>query len=157
MKTKRIMILGARQSGKTLLANYLYGIDTPPKRTPHMVYGKNTLDVPGSYVESSDMHKHLIAAQQDAYCMLMLCDPTAHKRSYPPGFSKVFRIPVLGVVTKADLGGEGVERCCAELQSAGVQKPYYEISVLKGQGMDALMARIEEIRAERIQKKGGCR
>ena len=82
MKKKRIMILGARESGKTLLANYLNEIDTPPKRTPHMVYGRNTLDVPGSYVESNDMHKHLIAAQQDAYCMLMLCDPTARKRSY---------------------------------------------------------------------------
>ena len=69
MKKKRIMILGARESGKTLLANYLNEIDTPPKRTPHMVYGRNTLDVPGSYVESNDMHKHLIAAQQDAYCM----------------------------------------------------------------------------------------
>ena len=48
MKKKRIMILGARESGKTLLANYLNEIDTPPKRTPHMVYGRNTLDVPGS-------------------------------------------------------------------------------------------------------------
>lgn len=46
MKKKRIMILGARESGKTLLANYLNEIDTPPKRTPHMVYGRNTLDVP---------------------------------------------------------------------------------------------------------------
>ena len=54
MKKKRIMILGARESGKTLLANYLNEIDTPPKRTPHMVYGRNTLDVPGSYVESND-------------------------------------------------------------------------------------------------------
>lgn len=157
MKTKRIMILGARESGKTLLANYLNGIDTPPRRTPHMVYGKNTLDVPGSYVESNDMHKHLIAAQQDAYCMLMLRDPTAHKRSYPPGFAKVFRIPVLGVITKADLDTDGRENCCAELEAAGVEKPYYEISILTGQGLDALVKRIEEIREERSQKKGGCR
>lgn len=157
MKTKRIMILGARESGKTLLANYLNGIGTPPKRTPHMVYGKHTLDVPGSYVESNDMHKHLIAAQQDAYCMLMLCDPTAHKRSYPPGFSKVFRIPVLGVITKADLGRDGMDNAYAELEAAGVQKPYYEISVQTGQGMDALVQRIEEIRTERTREKGGCR
>ena len=157
MKTKRIMILGSRESGKTLLANRLNGVGTPPKRTPHIVYGKNTLDVPGSYVESNDMHKHLIAAQQDAYCMLMLCDPMACKRCYPPGFSKVFRIPVLGVITKADLGAGRMEKCHAELESAGVQKPYYEISVLTGQGMDALMDRIEAIKAERLLKKGGCR
>ena len=157
MKTKRIMILGSRESGKTLLANYLNGITAPPKRTPHMVYGKNTLDVPGSYVESNDMHKHLIAAQQDAYCMLMLCDPEAHKRCYPPGFSKVFRIPVLGVITKADLGTEHMDKCYAELEAAGVEKPYYEISVLTGQGIDTLTKRIEEIYQERILKKGGCR
>ena len=151
------MILGSRESGKTLLANHLNGVSAPPKRTPHMVYGKNTLDVPGSYVESNDMHKHLIAAQQDAYCMLMLCDPMAHKRCYPPGFSKVFRIPVLGVITKVDLDQAEIEKCHAELEAAGVQKPSYEISVRTGQGMDALMDRIEAIREERLLKKGGCR
>ena len=89
--------------------------------------------------------------------MLMLCDPTAHKRSYPPGFSKVFRIPVLGVITKADLGRGGMDNAYAELEAAGVQKPYYEISVQTGQGMDALVQRIEEIRTERTREKGGCR
>ena len=157
MKRKRIMILGPRESGKTLLANYFNEIDTPPRRTPHMVYGKNTLDVPGSYIESNDMHKHLIAAQQDAYCVLMLCDPAARKRSYPPGFSKVFRVPVLGVITKADLGRERMEHCRGELAAAGVEQPFYEISLLDGQGLDALTARIREIYEDRIQKKGGCR
>lgn len=33
----------------------------------------------------------------------------------------------------------------------------YEMSVLTGQCMDALMQRIEEIREERSLEKGGCR
>ena len=69
----------------------------------------------------------------------------------------MFRIPVLGVITKADLGAEGMKHCRAELQAAGVEEPYYEISVLSGQGMDALTERIEAIREERFLKKGGCR
>lgn len=153
MKKKRIMILGSRESGKTTLANYLNDLDTVPKRTPHMVYGKNTLDIPGSYLESPWMHKHLIAAQQDAFCVLMLCAPLAAKRSYPPGFAKVFRIPVIGVITKLDLGSEGVDRCRAELRSAGVQEPYYETSVYNGSGLDGLTDFINTIRID--NKRGG--
>lgn len=152
MKKKRIMILGCRESGKTTLANHLNDLDTAPKRTPHMVYGKNTLDVPGSYLESPWMHKHLIAAQQDAFCVLMLCTPLAAKRSYPPGFSKVFRIPVIGVITKSDLGPEGTDRCIAELQSAGIEELYYAISAHTGCGLTELTSVIDTIRID--SKKG---
>lgn len=154
MKKKRIMILGSRESGKSTLANYLNDLDTVPKRTPHMVYGKNTLDIPGSYLESPWMHKHLIAAQQDAFCVLMLCDPQAAKRSYPPGFAKVFRIPVIGVITKSDLGPSGIERCRAELRSAGVSEPYYEISAHKTGGLDELTGLIDTIRNDNKEKGG---
>lgn len=153
MKKKRVMILGSRESGKTTLANYLNDLNTAPMRTPHMVYGKNTLDIPGSYLEAPWMHKHLIAAQQDAFCILMLCTPQSSKRSYPPGFAKVFRIPVIGVITKSDLSAEGVERCKAELRSAGVDEVYYEISVHKESGLDQLTAIIGAIKS----KKGGER
>lgn len=118
-----------------------------------MVYGKNTLDIPGSYLESPWMHKHLIAAQQDAFCVLMLCSPLATKRSYPPGFAKVFRIPVIGVITKSDVGAEGVDRCIAELTSAGVQGPYFQTSVHKVSGLDQLTDIIDTIRSG--NKKGG--
>lgn len=154
MKKKRIMILGSRESGKTTLANYLNDLDTIPKRTPHMVYGKNTLDIPGSYLESPWMHKHLIAAQQDAFCVLMLCTPFAAKRSYPPGFAKVFRIPVIGIITKSDLESKGVEQCIAELRSTGVQEPYYEISVHNRSGLDELTDIIGTFRNDN-KKKGG--
>ena len=153
MKKKRIMILGSRESGKTTLANYLNSIDTAPKRTPHMVYGKNTLDIPGSYLESPWMHKHLIAAQQDAFCVLMLCSPLAAKRSYPPGYEKVFRIPVIGVITKSDLGYSVIPGCRAELKSAGVPEPYYDISLCDGTGLVGLTDFIDSIRVD--QQKGG--
>lgn len=138
MKRKRIMILGARGSGKSTLANYLNDLNASPKRTPHIIYGKNTLDVPGSYLESPWMHKHLIAAQQDAFCVLMLCNPMAVKRSYPPGFAKAFRVPVVGVITKSDLDIKHADRCKAELKSAGIEEPYYEISVHEGIGLNQL-------------------
>lgn len=154
MKKKRIMILGSGASGKTTLANHLNQIDTAPKKTPHMVYGEETLDIPGTYLESPWMHKHLIAAQQDAYCVLMLCSPQAAKRSYPPGFAKAFRVPVVGVITKSDLGVKGFDRCRAELKSAGVAEPYYAVSLHRGNGLDGLREVIDTIKSDHNEKGG---
>lgn len=146
MKKNKVMILGAGKSGKTSIAHLLNGDTGPVKRTPNMVYGKNTLDVPGSYLESPWMHKHIIAAQQDASCVLMLVDPKKKKRSYPPMFSKSFRIPVLGVITKVDLAEDHeIEQCKEELASAGVQEPYLHFSLLDGKSREGLFHKVYDL------------
>ncbi|SKC88546.1 EutP/PduV family microcompartment system protein [Maledivibacter halophilus] len=145
MKRKRVMILGPGKSGKTSLANILNGVEGPAKRTPNMVYGKYTLDVPGAYLESPWMHQHLIAAQQDAYCVIMISDPEQRKRSYAPGFANSFRIPLIGVITKVDIASkEHQEACEQELISAGIKPPFHYISLLEGTGIEKL---IEQVKA----------
>ncbi len=59
---------------KTTLVNALNDYDGPLRRTPDLIYGKNTIDVPGSYIENAWMYKHIIAVAQDAFCVLILVD-----------------------------------------------------------------------------------
>lgn len=150
MRKKRIMIIGAGRSGKTTLARAIENDGLPVRRNPHMVYGKQTIDVPGPYLESPWMYKHIIAAAQDAWCVLMLADLTGEREVYSPGFAKVFRVPVLGVLTKEAAGRQQEERCIAQLRKAGVSLPFYHVVFPEGRGFDELR---EEL--DRIQRSSG--
>lgn len=130
--------MGPTNCGKTTLVNALNDYDGPLRKTQDIIYGKNTIDVPGSYIENPWMYKHLIAAAQDASHVLILIDQSRCAHVYSPGFAKAFRCPVIGVITKIDLVTENEEWCFQQLKQVGISEPYYRISALKGTGMEAL-------------------
>ena len=132
------MVIGPTKCGKTTLVNILNDYDGPLKKTQDIIYGKNTIDVPGSYIENPWMYKHLIAAAQDASHVLILVDQSRCVNLYSPGFAKAFRCPVIGVITKIDLMVENEELCFWKLKQIGVSEPYYKISVPIGTGIGAL-------------------
>ncbi|WP_346929013.1 EutP/PduV family microcompartment system protein [Clostridium sp.] len=138
MRKKRIMVIGPSRCGKTTLVNTLNNYDGPLKRTPDMIYGKNTIDVPSAYLENSWMYKHIIAAAQDASHVLILVDQSNCNEIYSHGFAKSFRCPVIGVITKCDLIPENEEKCLRQLKNIGVSEPYFNISFPMGTGIDAL-------------------
>lgn len=116
MRKKRIMVIGPSKCGKTTLVNALNDYDGPLRRTPDLIYGKNTIDVPGSYIENAWMYKHIIAAAQDASCVLILVDQSNCIEIYSHGFAKSFRCPVIGVITKCDLMPKNKEKCEMQLK-----------------------------------------
>ncbi len=135
MRRKWIMVIGPTNCGKTTLVHALNDFVGPAKKTQDIIYGKNTMDVPGSYVESTWMYKHLIAASQDASHVLILMDQSKCSNVYSPGFAKVFRCPVIGVISKSDLLPKNEEFCRKQLKQIGVTEPYYKISSLYGTGI----------------------
>ena len=142
MRRKRIMVIGPTGCGKTSLVNALNDYDGPLRRTQNLIYGTNTIDVPGSYIENAWMYKHLISAAQDASYVLILVDPTDRDDVYSPGFAKAFRCPVIGVVTKCDLQPSNEEAAFDKLKRLGIEEPYYRISVLDGTGIKDLKERL---------------
>jgi ethanolamine utilization protein EutP len=135
MRKKRIMVIGPTHCGKTTLVNILNDYDGPLRKTQDMIYGVNTIDVPGSYIEIPWMYKHLIAAAQDASIVLILVDQSKYSNIYSPGFAKAFRCPVIGVIIKSDLMPENQELCLKQLKHIGVSEPYYNISISSGVGV----------------------
>jgi len=135
---KRIMIIGPGQSGKSSISKVLNESDRPLKKTQDVIYGKNTIDTPGAYIENASMYKYLIATAQTASCVLILVDQSRPVEVYPPRFAKTFTCPVLGVITKMDLvpGNEDWSR--RQLQKIGVYEPYFLISLLDNTGVKEL-------------------
>ncbi|WP_331489709.1 EutP/PduV family microcompartment system protein [Tepidibacter hydrothermalis] len=132
------MVIGPTKCGKTTLVNALNDYEGPLRRTQDIIYGKNTIDVPGSYIENTWMYKHLIAVSQDASHVLILIDQSRCDNVYSPGFAKSFRCPVIGVITKVDLNVENEEICYKKLKQIGIAEPYYKISVPNKIGIEEL-------------------
>lgn len=122
------MVIGPSSCGKTTLVNAVNDYNGKLKRTQDMIYGKRTIDVPGSYIENGDKYKHIIAAAQDASHVLILMDRTRRDNLYSPGFARLFKCPVIGVITKCDLMPENEINCVRQLKLVGVIEPYFHIS-----------------------------
>lgn len=138
MKKKRIMVIGPSKCGKTTLVNILNDYDGPVRITQEIKYGKNTIDVPGAYIDNAWMYEHIIALAQDASHVLILVDQSNSTEIYSYGFAKCFRCPVIGVITKCDLASQNKENCIRMLKDIGVEEPYFHISCEMGIGIDAL-------------------
>lgn len=138
MRKKRVMVIGPTGCGKTTLVNALNEHEGPLKKTQNIIYKDKTMDVPGAYIENAWMYKHLIAAAQDASHVLILIDQSRCDDVYSPGFAKVFQCPVIGVITKGDLGSENEELAIQKLKRLGIAEPYFRVSVPSGTGIREL-------------------
>lgn len=135
---KRMMIVGPTQSGKSTLANCINDSTRPLKKTQDVIYGKNTMDTPGSYIENPSMYKYLIATAQTASHVIMLIDQSRPTEVYPPGFAKSFACPVIGVITKTDLAPEKVDLSIQQLARIGIIKPFFWVSLKDNSGVEVL-------------------
>jgi ethanolamine utilization protein EutP len=135
---KRIMVVGPSQSGKSTLTNVLNDTTRPLKKTQDVIYGKSTIDTPGSYIENPYMYKYLIATAQTASHVIIIVDQSTPNEVYPPGFAKTFTCPVIGVVTKIDLAPQNANIAMQQLRRIGVLEPYFSVSLKDNMGIKAL-------------------
>lgn len=132
------MVIGPTNCGKTTLVNAINDEEGRLRKTQNIIYGKHTMDVPGSYIENRWMYNHIISAAQDAAHVLILVDQSNCTDVYSPGFAKVFTCSVIGVITKTDLKPENEEICIRQLKKIGVAEPYFKICVPSGKGIGVL-------------------
>lgn len=144
---KRTLIIGQKNSGKTTLAHELDHSVCPITKKANLVYGPTTIDVPAPYLESPWMHKHIIALQQKANEVFMLLPLNCQRLVYPPGFAKVFRIPVFGIITYVQSESSLWEKAEQRIRMIGIETPIESLD-LKQQ------ADFERIDHLRIRKEG---
>jgi len=144
MRKKRIMIIGPRKSGKSTLAHRLNGEEGSINKSQDVIYGKNTIDVPGAYLENSWMYKHIIALSQDASHILFVIDESQNNSPYSPGFANAFSCPVYGVITKGAETNPNREKSMKILKEAGVKAPYFIMSSKDSKEIHDLKEKLKE-------------
>lgn len=128
---KRLLIIGPKGSGSRIIAQAIEQTDKPIRKVANLLYTKKTIIVPSQYLESPWMHKHIIALQQEAHQALFLLPIQSMKKSYPPNFAQVFRIPIAGVITykTSDYSEERILKAQRSLKEIGIKRRHIQVDL----------------------------
>ncbi|UUV98082.1 EutP/PduV family microcompartment system protein [Vagococcus luciliae] len=138
---KRVLIIGPKQSGKREIAQYIEQSQTEIRKVANVLYTEKTMIVPDTYLESPWMHKHIIALQQTASCALFLVPIKSSKVSYPPNFSKIFRVPVVGMITShgKSYTEKDQKQALNVIEKIGLSKTWYQVDLEKETDVEYLI------------------
>lgn len=137
MSNKRLMLVGLDGSGKSSIADLVEGIPTKHQPRQDLYYRSKCFEVPGSYIENHWLNSiMLMLAYNQATAAVFLLDGNSCRSLYSPGYAKAFTIPVLGVLTKAEmLSSEQRKAAFAKLNAAGCDR-CQALSLTTGEGLE---------------------
>ena len=141
---KKILLVGSVACGKTTLCQRLNGLAQNYKKTQAIEVVNHTIDTPGEYLERRSLFSALVVTAAEADEVLFLLDPTQDRYLYSPGMAGAFSVPVAGIVTKGDKADEQAVRDGCELLEMAGAKPIFVISSVTGEGMEELLAHLEQ-------------
>ncbi|MGE7272969.1 EutP/PduV family microcompartment system protein [Brevibacillus panacihumi] len=116
--SKRVMVIGAIEAGKSSLIKALLQKEQPARKTQALEYADWVIDTPGEYSENPMFYRTLMATALEAGMIVMVQDATRDRNYFPPGFSQGFPHACIGVITKADHPAADVKRAEAFLRQA---------------------------------------
>lgn len=135
---KKVMVIGAIDSGKTSLLMALNGESGIAAKTQTLTYTSMTIDTPGEYIENPRMYKALLCTALEAGCILFTQDSTVDRSIFPPGFACAFNCMSIGIITKIDQEGSDADQARNLLQKLCLKGPIFEVSALTGEGIEAV-------------------
>jgi ethanolamine utilization protein EutP len=144
----RILLIGGIGAGKTSLKLRMSGGAGKAPKTQVLTYSDTFIDCPGEYLEIPRYYHVLIDASHMVSEIWALQDSQKIRSIYPPGFTKVFTKPVVGVVTRIDLPDANPEMAISLLKQTGIQDPIYLTSAVTGAGCEALALRLKALDQE---------
>ncbi len=148
---KKIVLVGDVACGKTTLCQSLNGFEIKYEKTQTLNVINCTIDTPGECLEHRHMLRKLTLVAADTDLAVFIQDATREQFLCSPGQTGAFPVPVIGVVSKADLADEKQLRDAKEmLEIAGAEK-IFTISVVSDFGMDELVEYLKN--AEKTDRK----
>jgi len=118
------MFIGPVSSGKTTLYQCLFDLPRNYVKTQSLEFYGEVVDTPGEYLENRNYYSALLVTSMDVDMVALVMDCTDTHTVYPPGFTRMFVRPTVGVVSKIDLleGNEGGSYAENSLRLAGVDQ-----------------------------------
>lgn len=133
---KKIMLIGKVGCGKTSLNQALHQQDIDYKKTQAILYNDHVIDTPGEFIENRSFYSALLVTANQCDIVGMVQDAVSANSMYPPGFSSIFSRPVIGIISKIDLGGNP-DKAASFLKRAGARS-IIKTSVISGEGINEL-------------------
>lgn len=141
---RHVLVVGRIACGKTTLLQRLHNEEIHYKKTQAIEIFGDAIDTPGEYMEHKKLFHSLSITAVDADIALMLQDCTDTETTYFPGMANSLPIPVIGVVTKTDLGTqEQITMADRLLEYAGVTKIFH-VSSYNNDGIQELIDFLEQ-------------
>lgn len=142
---KNIIFIGASGAGKTTLIRALQGSGKVHK-TQTLTFEGGFIDIPGEYMDIPRLNHAVIVTAMDAGAIVVVQDSTSNKPTTPPGFCKMFNIPVYGVISKIDAPSANIKRAGEYLKMCGALGEHYLVSAVTGEGVETLKVLIKNIK-----------
>ena len=135
---RHIIVVGRTACGKTTLLQRLMEEPIEYKKTYAIeIYG-DAIDTPGEYMDHKKLFHSLMVTCTNAEALVLLHDCTDGVSTFFPGMATAFQIPVIGVVSKTDLGTEQDIRYGEEiLKMAGADR-VFRVSAYTDEGVKEL-------------------
>jgi ethanolamine utilization protein EutP len=147
----KILLIGGIGAGKTTLKQKLSNQAVSYHKTQMLDFSSLFIDCPGEYLEIPRYYHVLVDTSHRVSEIWALQDPTKARAIYPPNFTRTFRKPVIGIITKVDLPQADIKRSIAFLSIAGIREPIYQVSVVAGAGLKGLESRLEALKEAEFQ------
>ncbi|MEI6858531.1 MAG: EutP/PduV family microcompartment system protein [Shewanella sp.] len=136
--TKKIMLIGQSECGKTSLIQALKHQPLEYKKTQMLDFSFSAIDTPGEYLESPRFYPALINTSYDADIIAFIQSADCHHSLFAPLFAKAFNRPVIGIITKTDtLNGSYPQYAKQQLINAGINE-FFITSSYHGVGIKQL-------------------
>lgn len=147
--SKRIMLAGAVDAGKTTLMKALFHdgpVSMEKDKTQSMGYETCAIDTPGEYTALPWYKGALFATSLEADLVLFLHDATTGYIQFPPGFATAFPRRSVGVITKIDAEDADIPRAINIIRNVCVSDAdhIFLVSAKTGEGIPELRAYIDE-------------
>ena len=142
-----IIFIGSSGAGKTTLIQALQGSDKVHK-TQTLTFEGGFIDIPGEYMDIPRLNHAVTVTAMDASAIMVVQDSTSDKPTTPPGFCKMFNIPVYGVISKIDAPSANIKRSHKYLEMCGALEEHLLVSAVTGEGIEALQELVKKIRSK---------
>lgn len=146
MRRWRYTVWGGTGVGKTTLIHALEDGDST-RKTQMVEFTGDAVDTPGEFSERWLYFNHLQAISQDARLILVVADSTRRDIRFPPMYFRMYRQPVVGVVSKIDAQHADVARAEILLRRVGVTGEIFFVSSFTGTGLSELRQELLKRRA----------
>ena len=141
---KKIVLVGNVACGKTTLCQRLNGLTLQSEKTQAFNVVNCTIDTPGEYLEHRSLMRGLTVVSADTDYVVFVQDASRDLYLYSPGQAAAFPVPVIGVVSKADIATEKQIAQAKELLEFTGADPIFVLSSYTGDGVQALIDYLQD-------------